>query len=255
MRDVLFPYACFGDDEVAIEAELIQHAGKRLVRALKAEIGPEFRDLLRVGYGEPVATLGRIGAELGPDLIVTHRPSDLRDGGLSTLAEGLLRRAHVPLLLAREVAKDAAIRSIGVACDLTLESRALIEWALRWAEPLGATVTPFAVSTTPTVGDHAGLWGEARPLSKRSRSGMEKLDVQLRSTLELEFPHKRALEERLQATELLSGDPAEVLLEAAAECDLLVVGRARPGRPAGTMGRIAHALAQRAPMHVALIPH
>ena len=255
MRDILFPYACFGADEVDIEAELIQHAGKRAVQTLKGTYGPDLRDALRVGYGPHNDTADAMLAELGPDVVVAHRPDDLRLGLLSREADALVRRARVPVVLAREVSSDAAeIRSIAVAYDLTLESRTLLETAIRWASRMGAQVTPIAVASSPTVGDHAGLWGEAKPLSKRSRGSMEKLDLQWRSTMELEFPQKRELEERLNDTVLLAGDAVDAVLEAASAADLLVVGRARPGRPAGSFGRVASALASRAPMHVAVVP-
>lgn len=254
VRAVLFPYACFGEDEDELGAELVRHAHEQV----SARLGDELTDAsaLRVVDGDPRVSVAEALRSVDGDLVVVGSGAK---AGASWLALGttgaLLRASATPVLVCRPDATEK-INRILVGVDLSSSSRGILQVALEWAHRLGAQVQPVFVLPDVASLDHAGLF-EPKGVG-RSKKAVNQLWTQLESSLELRFPVEEELSKRMRPRIITSGDPATKLVELAleAETDLVVVGRSRGGSGSGAvLGRTAEHIVRRAPCSVLVVPN
>lgn len=265
VRDVLFPYAPLGEDEVEFEYELLQ-ASRRRVRE---HLSLEGRD--KDGLPEPRVELGRPG-DLIPEIARTT-PADLivmgafGQGGvypdaLGCVTERMLRSARQPVLLVRDYDPKPAIRRITVACDLTRSSTEVLLAALMLALATGASLEllyvvpdPLALDTNQVL--KSLLKFDRNSVVKRARSRVDPLFDRLRDSLEVPFAVQSEVEQLLGRRKIVVGDPAEAILERAHQVssDLIVLGSQKADRTGrAQLGKIAHTVARRAPTHVMVVP-
>lgn len=255
MEDVLFPYACLGDDAEAVRAAVLQAAARALASRWGKEMVGQPRDVLRVGYGGAVEGVLEVARAIGPDILLLGPSSGDTPGHVGPDAHAILTRAPWSVWLAR--ARDTAptIRNVMVALDLTPDSPHLLTTALRLAEQHGATLHPVSVAPHGGVGDHAQVTGPVREMHGKTRKSMEQLDTRVVASMSLHFPEERQLAERLKPNTLVQGDPAEELCRAAAEleADVIVIGR-RQSRNGRGLGRVAEHVARHADCDVWVVP-
>lgn len=259
LHPVLFPYACVGDDVEALRAELERHAFDRLCgQVSNAWKGLAARDVVRVSCGAPADTLLATANTLGPDILLmaASNAEVQQPGMLGSVTLRCLHRAVFPVLVVRQ-SSGTAPRRIAVGMDLTANSRNLLERALRMAHPFGAQVLPVSVLPSVDALDHA----EVLPRGSSSIPGKVKKEVerrmqQLLSQVDLPFAVESQTGELLLPPVFAQGDPAEELIAhaAAADADIILVGRGKPGAPVARLGRVAEHVARHASCHVLVVP-
>jgi nucleotide-binding universal stress UspA family protein len=256
LREVLFPYACFGEDEDDIHAEVLRLAHGRIARHLgEAELP---REAIRVVMGDARSAIPALLHSLDSDLVIVG--SGERTAGLwPTLgvAGDILRRSHAPVLVLRPLVEPTlTLKRILVGVDLSAGSAHVLLAALEWAYRTGGQVQPVYVLPDASALDHAGL---IEPQGAgRLKKAVNQLWTQLESQLKPRFPVAEKLESLLRPRIVTAGDPATKLVElaAAAETDLVVVGRCRDEDGSGMrLGRVAEQVVRVAHCHVMVIPN
>ena len=255
LREVLFPYACFGEDEDDIHAEVLRLAHRRISEHL-ADSAPT-RESVRVVMGPARTAIPEVLQSLDTDLVVVG--SGARTAGAwPTLgpAGEILRRSHAPVLVLRPRAEsDLKLERILVGVDLSAGAANVLLSALEWAHRCGGQVQPVYVLPDAAALDHAGLV-EPRGAG-RVKKAVNALWTQLESQLEPRFPIAEQLQSLLRPRIVTAGDPAAKLVEIAteAETDLVVVGRCRQTDGSGMgLGRVAEEVVRTAPCHVMVVP-
>ena len=256
MREVLFPYACFGEDEDDIYAELIQLSHKRISAHL-ASVG-QAGESLRVVMGAPETAIPEALQSLDTDLIVVGSGTKV-GGSWPTLgaAGAIVRRAQSPVLVLRPFsAPELRLEKIIVGIDLSPGSAHVLVTALEWAHRTGGQVQPVYVLPDAAALDHAGII-EPQGVG-RLKKAVNQAWTQLESQLEPRFPVAEKLKALLRPRIVTAGDPADKLVEIAADAqtDLVVVGRCRPTEGSGMgLGRVAEAVIRSAHCHVMVVPN
>lgn len=251
LRPLLFPDAALAEDESDVEAEILQHANKSIIERWGAVIGSP--EALRLGCGDLVPTLENVCNTLGPDLLVMGRGERADLGALGMVSRAMLDRAAWPIMIARQTPPDVEINTIHVAIDLTRDSVALLELGLQLAVRHGATVTPVAVATTGSGGDHARLWGESTNPPGKIRKMMQQYVTRVTGALDVGFAAERELSDVLLEAELVNGDPGEIICEMSEAADLVIIGKNRSAGGRG-LGRVAEHVARFADAHVIVVP-
>jgi nucleotide-binding universal stress UspA family protein len=127
--------------------------------------------------------------------------------------------------MAAEVTKNGPRIVVGV--DGSPSSRAAIRWAVRYAGLTGGTVDAVMAWHVPsTLGSYP--WVSMDETDDLHENALQALHEVLEAEVEAGDRH-------LVRAEVLNGHPAEVLLHAAADADLLVVGSRGHGRFADAM--------------------
>ncbi|MFT4704509.1 MAG: nucleotide-binding universal stress UspA family protein, partial [Bradymonadia bacterium] len=116
-----------------------------------------------------------------------------------------------------------------------------------------ATVTPVAVATTGSGGDHARLWGESTNPPGKIRKMMQQYVTRVTGALDVGFAAERELSDVLLEAELVNGDPGEIICEMSEAADLVIIGKNRSAGGRG-LGRVAEHVARFADAHVIVVP-
>ncbi len=208
---------------------------------------PGFRGLNHARIGEPAAAILAAAFELNVDLIAmcTHARRGLPRWFVGSVAEGVVRRSRLPVLLARPAAPPARpeVRRILVPLDGSEHSASILDTVRPLAARLGAEVALLHVETS--VRDPAPQWAFRGPIS-------------LRESAEHRFQELAdALEERgLVSYALVAhGDvPAEILGRARSiDADLIAMStHARSGLDRAVMGSVAEVVLRNADRAVLL---
>jgi nucleotide-binding universal stress UspA family protein len=136
---------------------------------------------------------------------------------------------------------------IVVGVDGSSESKAALRWALDEARLRGATLRVVRAWTTPLVYEGAFIPPDALDTDALQQEAAEALDELIGQASGAETP---VSVERL----VVQGAPARVLVEAAEQADLLVVGSRGHGGFAGLLlGSVSQQCAHHAPCPVVII--
>ena len=136
-----------------------------------------------------------------------------------TLAKGLLGRKDLALMPA-DVTKNGPRIVVGV--DGSPSSRAALRWAVRYAALTGGTTDAImAVHNPTTLATYP--WASLDETDDLDENALKALDGVVKAEVEADDSH-------LVGAEVINGHPAAVLLHAAADADLLVVGSSGHGR-------------------------
>ena len=199
--------------------------------------------------GSPIVDLTE-QMEPGDELVVaaTSQPGVLTDV-LGSVASGVAHRAKGPVIVVHgTVSSDAPIGTIVVGIDGSPPSAAAMEWAFAEARRCGATVQLVHGWHYPYVDAHAELGRDEMrdALREDATAAMNRVVTSLAES-------DRAL---VVATKVVEGQPAEVVVEASKQADLVVVGsRGRGGFRALLLGSVSRPVLQHSLCPVAVIRH
>jgi nucleotide-binding universal stress UspA family protein len=200
--------------------------------------------------GTPVVSL--VEATQPGDVLVVSASSHHRamTDLLGSVATGVAHRAHGPVIVVHgTVPHDAPLRRIVVGVDGWDESKQALEWACVLAEQAAATIElvhgweyPYRIHDTgSSVGTGSGREGMQRDARALADGVLTELSAAQRRLV--------------TATHVIEGPIAEVVIEAAADADLLVVGsRGRGGLRSLLLGSVSRKVVQHASCAVAVVP-
>lgn len=272
VRDVIFPYAAMGAEELELQAELRRQAEGRLRRYLELSEGdkatrPELEVVLgheELAVGEQL--MGR-AAEVEVDLVVigSSGESGEQPGRHGAVAERILSGSTRPVFVARTSESARPVRRIAVALDLSPISAEVYARALEAALVYEASLHVLVVAADPRNQDIGGIVGaalkvEPGAIQKRANRDVRKKLARIRDEVAVPFPEQDRLKalRKDEHDRVLFGDPAEQLIEDVVEnnIDLLLIGREGYGRTALPMrvGRTARTLLGYAPCHLMVVP-
>lgn len=139
--------------------------------------------------------------------------------------------------------------TVVVGIDDTQAARAALRWAVHQAETTRSTVAAVAVWHQPGAMS-AGTADMIAPIVDDAD-----LEAQAQRWLSDALNELPGGTERLVHTEILSGEPTDVLLQRAREAELLVLGNNRRGPVAGAViGSVALSCSHHAECPVVLVP-
>jgi nucleotide-binding universal stress UspA family protein len=204
-------------------------------------------------------SIARRAEELEADLIVmcTHGRRQLRHRLFGSVAQGVLGRGRIPVLLAPpgRGRETWVCRRVLAPVDARPEHGHSLPVALAFARACGAAVHVLWV--VPTLGTLSGEHAATGHLLPGTTAALLELEEEQAGRW-VRAETERAGAEGIPVTlEVARGDPAETILEAAtrADADLLVVGtHARPGMDAFLAGSVAPRVAGRAMWPLLLVP-
>lgn len=207
----------------------------------------------RICIGDPFSSITQTAHELGADVLVVgpHRRQILRDVFVGTSAERIVRTSGVPVIMANAT-PAAPYRHILVAVDYSQPSTAALELAggMRWGdEPALSVVHVFDPPAQATRGMLIVSEADAERYIAEARLG---------AAQELaEYVRRLGVQPVRQIVEMMTGDYATTLIEAArrADADLIVLGqRGQSGLAKALMGSVAEAVLRLADIDVLAAP-
>ena len=248
----LFPYACFGDDQDALIADVLG-ASRRSLQARFSGLGLLDERFLSVVYGRVAEASLEKFRVTGPDLVVVGAGSGERSefGLIGKNASRLIRHSPVPVLMVR---RDGSTRRTSnrmlVGLDLGPDSPGLFSDAIRFAHTHGASLTP--VHVVPSSG------GRGRgTLDGSARKELDRRFQQVLASLKLPYPVQTVATDLVEKPRLESGDAGEQLVSAVRELDAALVILYRCHSSAGSgarLGRVAEYVLRHAPCDVLVLP-
>jgi nucleotide-binding universal stress UspA family protein len=165
---------------------------------------------------------------------------------LGSVATGVTHRAHGPIVIVHgPVVHANSLKRIVVGIDGCDESRLALGWACELAEQISATVEvvhgweyPYRTKDAVFGSPKAVMQGDATALTDEILAELS--------------PERRAV---VTAAHVIEGEPSDVLIEAAKDADLIVVGsRGRGGVRSLLMGSVSRTVIQHAASTVVVIP-
>lgn len=165
---------------------------------------------------------------------------------LGSVATGLVHRAHGPVIVVHgPVAHDAPLNRVVVGIDGYDDSRPALDWACDLAARTGATLELVHAWEYPYRTKDA-VFGSPKDVMQRDATALAESVV-----AGLSEAHRAAI----SATHVLEGLTADVLIDAAKDADLIVVGsRGRGGLRSLLLGSVSRKVVQHSPCTVAVIP-
>lgn len=247
---------------VAVEAGLVGAGGvdEATVAGLvadRATVNERAVELART-FGLSLAVSGEVvvgaagyaitGSAEADDIVVvgaTSHPGRLADV-LGTVATMVAHRARGPVVVVHgSDRRDAAIGRILVGVDGSPGSDAALEWAVEEAFRCSAELVLVHGWTYPYVGLRTGI---SEPRNEMRLDAMRTLEASTKWAKELAPPlrvHPLVCEQ----------GPAEAIIEAAKDADLVVVGtRGHGGFASLVMGSVSRTVLQHSPVPVVVVP-
>lgn len=266
VRNILFPYAALGEDEVEFEHEILGEAYEHLLRYFRID-----KKAAKGFVGEPIVRMGAVNTLLrdivfsvDSDLIVmgAFGEGGMHPDALGSTTERLLRTVTQPIVMVRDFESSPRIGHIVVAVDLTPGSVHVFSRAVGLALQTGATLETVFVLPSPFINDTNNLLSSnikfnASHVLNRSEDKIDALFERLRQQVHVPFPLKAEAARAMETRSVLVGDPATEIVRHAYEkqADLVVVGSyGAHNRAAHTLGRVAWTVARRSPTHVMVVP-
>lgn len=247
----LFPYGCFGDDRDAVIADILGAGRSALLsnEGISSQVDERF---LRVVYGGiSDAVLSEL-SRTGPDmLVVGSGGSSAEPGVIGKNAARLVRRAHVPVLVARGHRRESTSRIL-VALDLGSDSASLFSDAIRFAHQCGSKVLPFYVS--PVL---PGVRERSARMDAGMRKDLDRRFQQVLASLKLPYPVQVEATEIVERPRLEEGDAGECIVAAARDqdVDLVILYRCHSSTGSGArLGRVSEYVLRHASCDVLVLP-
>ncbi|MEO1271904.1 MAG: universal stress protein [Myxococcota bacterium] len=272
IREVVFPFAALGSEELALLTHIRRNAETRLRHYLEVGEGDKAtRPDIEVVLGNEERAMGeqlmeRV-AELESDLVFIGSSGESGElpGHHGTVAERMVTQSTRPVFVSRTSEQRRTIKRVAVALDLSPSSAAVYTKALEAALVYEASLHVLVVAADPRNQDIGGIVGavvkvEPNAVQKRANRDVRKKLARIRDEVQIPFPwhDKLKLLRKDEHDRILFGDPAEQLVHDVVEhnIDLLVVGRQGHRRTALPMrlGRTARAVVGYAPCHLLVVP-
>ena len=183
---------------------------------------PGARGLDLVRSGAPAEAILQVALEMNIDLVAmtTHARKGLGRWALGSVAEAVVRRTELPVLLKRPevAARTSPLRRILVPLDGSERSAAVLQTVTPIAAASGAEIVLLHV--TPRVPDPAPQWAMAGPISVTGAPAHRYQEIA-----------DRLEEADLTAWSVMAeGDAAEQILERSRELDVDLIAMATHGR-------------------------
>ena len=261
VREVLFPFAGMGEDEVELEREL----GERAVQKMEAmyEVGEAVLPVALVG--ERDAILSEAIARSTADVVVMGA---FGQGGavpenIGSTAARVLRSCARPVILVRALSeRTPKIERVLCALDLTPASHHVLSHALNVAMLTGAQLETLFVLPDPLSQDPNQLLSshvrfDVKKVMERERHKLEALFERTFNSLELPFGARARAVELWRKRKILFGEPAETILEHASQsqADLIVLGTRSLQSPSNSkLGRVCWHVTRSCTTHVMTVP-
>lgn len=266
MRDVLFPYAALGEDEVEFEHELIERARAAMLTHLElsGEGDGGEQPELTLRMGAPREELPELLTRVDADLVVMGA---FGEGGpmpesLGSLAARMLRAATVPVLLTRHFTRAPTIKRVLCALDLTPHNADVLDAAMSVAVATGAELELLFVLPDPLRQDPNNLLrGHVRVkkerLLERERPKIEALFDRAQQQLDVPYPHRARVAELGRNRRVEFGSPANAIVRRAdaIDADLIVIGTRNLEQPTSmNLGRVSWSVTRTSTTNVLVVP-
>ena len=202
--------------------------------------GPDLPVEQRVELGDPRRVLRELASETD-QLVVGTRGTGTAEGLLlGSVSQYLVAHVACPVTVTRAAAgASGPVERVVVGVDGSPDSLQAVAWACGVARSHGAGLTAVIVAP-PDARDDVG----ERPFVEAAVAGLDATVAAASGLGPLDVERR---------TEV--GDPRQVLQEASAASDLLVVGSRGHGRVAGALlGSVSHHLVNHAACHVTVVP-
>jgi nucleotide-binding universal stress UspA family protein len=162
---------------------------------------------------------------------------------LGSVSQALSHKCPKPLVIVPRVASVGTQGRIVVGIDGSSDADTALRWAAKEARRRGATLQVVLVCSDAKFGRYIEESGAHSAVA----AGQEIIDAAVAALGPTGVTTERSA---------VKGHPAQVLVDAAASADLLVVGPRGLGRTRGAIqGSVSHACAHRSPAPLAIIPH
>jgi nucleotide-binding universal stress UspA family protein len=226
------------------DIEAMQSAAEEQLRALASDVerlGVHARPVTLVGGSLP-KTLADHLRDSNPNLVVmtTHDRNRLEHLVLGSVAEGVVRRVHVPVLLLRardeelDLEHAPEIRHVLIALDGSAYAAEIIQPTIRLAKLLGADVSVVSVLEPVLATAAAAAAVEGGGLAQHPDAGGEpSLDAEL---LERAADPLRAQGLTVHTAALVDGQPADAIVNYATHHEIDLIAMTTHGR--GAMKRL-----------------
>jgi nucleotide-binding universal stress UspA family protein len=229
------PYA---DDFVAEGmAQIDEVIGKLAAQDIKVEP--------RVVEGPPAQVLAHEAEQPDVELVVVGSRGHGGVTGLllGSVSQALSHKCPKPLVIVPQAASVETRGRIVVGIDGSSDADRALRWAAREARGRGATLQVVLVCSDAKFDRYIDESGAHSAVA----AGQEIVDAAVVALGPTGVTIERSS---------VKGHPAQVLVDAAASADLLVVGTRGLGRARGAIqGSVSHACAHRSPVPVAIIPY
>lgn len=263
VKDVLFPYAALGEDEVEFEHELRQQAHACIERTynlgnLARCHAPEV--LMGPAHKALPGALKRVDADLivmGAFGATGPKPESL--GSVTSL---VLRHVVDPVLVVRTHTPKPTIKRVVCALDLSAQSSTVLEAALSLALSCGAQMETVYVLPDPLSHDTNNLLAsqlkfDRSALLSHAKDKIEALFERAMDGVEVPFPLKQQVAGLWNTRRVLFGDPAKAVMAHAdtVDADVVVVGsRNIQNTPGPLLGQTCWSITRRSTTHVMVVP-
>jgi nucleotide-binding universal stress UspA family protein len=234
----------------AAEVELLEAEAQRLADTARAEIRTIETSIVvtvRTTMSPPITGLIESVSAADEIVVGASGSNGPLDGLLGSVSNGLIHRAHVPVIVVPPKSPTSdEMRRIVVGVDGSPVSLGAMQWAYDEAERSGASLTvlhawlyPYSSELTPTSEMHRQMLIDA---THELQASVDELGAKL-------------TDGSVQVEPVVSEhSPAEALLTEAATADLLVVGsRGRGGLRTLLLGSVSRTVVQHCPCPVAVI--
>jgi len=263
-KEVLFPYAAMGVDEVEIEAELLDNAKARLGEAALKLVGAdskvEFETHVTTG-ASPATGLVQLVDQLDASIVFCGASGDTSPilGRIGATAQGIIANAHKPIFVVRDPAGTATVSRVLIALDGSSAAAETLNWGVSFALRFGADVELVTVIPDPNSSDTCGLLESLRlgadVKRKAERRARERAQRAL-DDLYVPFPFEAQAKALTFTHHTPIADPVEGICGCAAEqgADLIVVGSRHPEGTSSYLGRVAEGVVRRSGCNTLVIP-
>ena len=263
LRQILFPYAALGEDDVELEHELIQAAQQLLMT--RFELDPNVLAAPpHVAMGQLRQTLPALLRQSDAQLVIMGAcgESGPEPESLGSTAACVLRHAMQPVLLVRQQAHHPTITRIVCALDLSPQSDKVLSAALGLAIRAHADLEIIHVLPDPLAHDTHNILRQQikfnpRQVLDRARDKIEALFDRAMQSVQVPYPARVVVDQLWKQRHILMGDPARQIIERAEaiQADVIVLGsRDLQHEPSPTLGQVCWSIARRATCHVLVVP-
>lgn len=262
-REVLFPYAALGEDEVEFEHELRQRALAHLRQHYQLDqcdrcqppqvlVGPAHEHLPQAMQrtNANVIVMGAFGQH------------GARPDTLGTTASMMVRHTIEPALIVRHYDPNPKIKHILCSIDLSIQSSRVVEAALSLACAMDATLETVYVLPDPLQHDTNNILNSQikfnrKALLDRSKDKLEALFERARQNIDVPFPLEQQVQALWAKRSILFGDPSKEIIKRAdaTDADVIVVGSRNIQNTAGPLlGQVCWSITRRSTSHVMVVP-
>jgi nucleotide-binding universal stress UspA family protein len=233
-----------GDAREALEA-----SGHAMLAAARTEVHqhrPGLEIHLVLQYADAAGLLERMSATAAMVVVGSHGRGPIRSKLLGSVSVRLVRHAHCPVVVVRPGKVGTVRNGVVVGLDARLESQPVLEFAYREASLRGLPLTLLHGTSAPASGTLEAVYVPMTPQEREA--GLLAL-AEVVSGMTEKYPDVRV------TTDVLDGQPEDLLVRIGERMDLIVVGSHQAhGLERVLFGSVSVAVVERATCPVAVVP-